>query len=329
MSALPTSLAPEAWLAQPDAAARLAQVLEALGAAVAVKSLDGGTYRMVSPGFDKLFERSESTLLGATDAELMRPDEAQAMRRVELQVMQGGVLQTHDHRLDLGGHRREFQVVRIPLDAQHLLAAWTERTHERQREVQLQRALSQIEQHQGEMEALRRELQQGSGRDEITGLQQSGIFNEMLGREIDLSTREHREFSLVLIGLDLPAPVRESPAAADATRRLLEALGRLLRSNTRAMDAACRLDESHFAILLSGVGLATAHARMEQLRRQCAQQIVPFDGQDLGLSVSIGVASYPHTSANQAGLLESAQKALWHARRRGGNQVGLAAIALS
>lgn len=315
-----------AWLGRPDLAERLLQVLESLGAAVAVKAIDGGTYQMVSPTLDKLFERHESTLLGATDAELMRPDEAQAVRRVELQVMQNGQMQTNDHRLELGGHRREFQVVRLPLDAQHLLAVWTERTHERQREVQLQRALAQIEQHQGEMESLRRELQQGSGRDETTGLQQSSIFNEMLGREIDLSTREHREFSLVLIGLDLPEALRDVP---EAQQRLLEALGRLLRSNTRAMDAACRLDESHFAILLSGVGLATAHARMEQLRRQCAQQIVPFDGQDLGLSVSIGVASYPHTAANQPNLLEAAQKALWHARRRGGNQVGLAAIPLS
>lgn len=316
----------DSWLTRPDMAERLMQVLESLGAGVAVKAIDGGVYRMVSPSLDQLFERSESTLQGNTDAELMRPDEAQAMRRVELQVMQNGQMQSNEHRLDLGGRRREFQVVRLPLDAQHLLAVWTERTQERHREVHLQRALAQIEQHQGEMEALRRELQKGSGRDETTGLQQSSIFNEMLGREIDLSTREHREFSLVLIGLDLPEPLRELP---DAQQRLLEALGRLLRSNTRAMDAACRLDDSHFAILLSGVGLATAHARMEQLRRQCAQQIVPFDGQDLGLSVSIGVASYPHTAANQAALLEAAQKALWHARRRGGNQVGLAAIPLS
>lgn len=302
---------------------RLLQAMEALGAGVAIKAIDGGAYVQVSRSLDRMFERSESSLRGCTDTDLMRPDEAQAMRRVELQAMQSGLAVTSEHRLDLGGRRREFSVVRLPLGPQHLLALWQERTQDRQREIHLQRALAQIEQHQSEIENLRRELQKGSGRDEATGLQQLGLFNEMLEREIDLSTREHREFSLVLVALDMPEELGE-----EARQRLLEALGRLLRSNTRAMDAACRLEGNHFAILLSGVGLATAHARMEQLRRQCAQQIVAFEGKDLGLSVSLGVASFPHTSASHTGLLESAQRALHHAQRRGGNQVGLAAISL-
>lgn len=313
------------WLEAEGVPERLLRVLETQGAGIAIKAMDSGNYVQVSASLDRLFERSESSVVGSSDSELMRPDEAQAMRRVELQAMQQGAVTSSEHRLDVGGRRREFSVVRVALDAQHLLSVWSERTQERQREIHLQRALAQIEQHQQEIETLRRELQKGSGRDEATGLQQLGLFNELLEREIDLSTREHREFSLVLVALDVPETLAEAP---EAQQRLLEALGRLLRSNTRAMDAACRIDASHFAILLSGVGLATAHARMEQLRRQCAQQIVAFEGRDLGLSVSLGVASFPHTSSSHAALLEAAQQALRHAQRRGGNQVGLAAIPL-
>lgn len=326
MSSIPPPSDNPPWLEAAGSGQRLLEVLDALGAAVAVKAMDTGSYVHASASLDRLFERSESSLTGSSDTELMRADEAQAMRRVELQAMQQGQAVSTEHRLDLGGRRREFSVVRVPLDGRHLLAAWTERTQERQREIHLQRALAQIEQHQSEIEALRRELQKGSGRDEATGLQQLGLFTELLEREIDLSTREHREFSLVLVSLDLPEHLA---GQAEAQQRLLEALGRLLRSNTRAMDAASRLDASHFAILLSGVGLATAHARMEQLRRQCAQQIVPFEGHDLGLSVSIGVASFPHTAASHASLLDAARQALRHAQRRGGNQVSLAAIPLS
>jgi len=325
MTEPPRSETPTPWLQADGVPERLLQVFDALGAGVSIKAIDTGVYVQVSGSLDRLFERSESSVVGSSDSELMRPDEAQAMRRVELQAMQQGSVLTTEHRLDLGGRRREFSVSRVALSAQHLLAVWTERTQERQREIHLQRALAQIEQHQQENENLRRELQKGSGRDETTGLQQLGLFNELLEREIDLSTREHREFSLVLVALDVPENLA---AASEPQQRLLEALGRLLRSNTRAMDAACRLDANHFAILLSGVGLATAHARMEQLRRQCAQQIVAFEGKDLGLSVSLGVASFPHTSASHASLLEAAQQALWHAQRRGGNQVGLAAISL-
>ena len=92
------------------------------------------------------------------------------------------------------------------------------------------------------------------------------------------------------------------------------------------MDAACRVGERLFAVLLSGVGLATAHARMEQLRRQCAAQIIPLNGQDLGLSLSLGVASFPHTASKQDELLRASQAAVKEAQRRGGNQVVLAPI---
>jgi len=65
-----------------------------------------------------------------------------------------------------------------------------------------------------------------------------------------------------------------------------------------------------FAILLSGVGLATAHSRMEGLRRQCATQIVVLDGRDLGFTVSMGVASFPHTAHTQEDLMRAADLAL-------------------
>jgi diguanylate cyclase (GGDEF)-like protein len=149
-----------------------------------------------------------------------------------------------------------------------------------------------------------------------------------LRREADLSTREHREFALVLIELDPPGDaVRAGGEPAKA--QVLEAVGRLLRGGTRAMDASCRYDDNRFAVLLSGVGLATAHSRMEGLRRRCVTQIVLLDGQELGFTVAMGVASFPHTAQSLDGLLVACQAALTEARRRGGNHVTLASIPLA
>jgi GGDEF domain-containing protein len=66
---------------------------------------------------------------------------------------------------------------------------------------------------------------------------------------------------------------------------------------------------------------------MEQLRRQCAAQIVVLNGQDLGLSVSMGVSSFPHTASRQDELMAASEAAVHEAQRRGGNQVVLASIA--
>jgi diguanylate cyclase (GGDEF)-like protein len=195
----------------------------------------------------------------------------------------------------------------------------------RQPQAPLAKAQQQLEQQQVAGEALRRETQDQGLRDTVTGLYQRVHFDDQLRREVDLSSREHREFALVSIALD---PLSEAARAhGQAVRiRVLEALGRLLRGNTRAMDASCRLDEDRFAILLSGVGLATAHSRMEGLRRQCATQIVAYEGRDLGFSVSMGVASFPHTAHTQEELMRAADLALAEAERRGGNHVTLASI---
>ena len=79
-------------------------------------------------------------------------------------------------------------------------------------------------------------------------------------------------------------------------------------------------------VLLSGVGLATAHSRMEQLRRQCAGHIVPHNGQQIPFSVSMGVASFPHTAGSVEEMMRSADRAMASARDTGGNRVALASI---
>lgn len=305
--------------------AALLALVEPLSTYAAVKSLATGRYVFASAGLNQLFERTDSPVVGSSDNDLMRADEAVGMRRVEQTVMAQRTVVVSEHRLELGGRRREFTVTRAPLGNEHLLSVWHERTEERHRESHLQRALQQIEQQQKALEQIRREMQQGSGRDEVSGLYLRAQFDDQLLREIDLSTREHREFALVIIALD-PAAAAAQALGEDAHQRMLEGVGRMLRANTRAMDAACRIGEERFAVLLSGVGLATAHARMEQLRRQCTAQIVVLNGQDLGLSLSMGVSSFPHTASKQEELMAASEAAVHEAQRRGGNQVVLASI---
>lgn len=333
MTAAPTAMQPPPgslaqWLtAHADLGGEgidgLMALIEPLGNQAAIKSVANGRYVFASSGLAQLFERE--AVVGCSDAEFLRPDETTALRRVEQTVMAQRLAVVSEHKLEINGRRREFTVARLALGQEFLLSVWHERTEERHREAHLRRALAQIEQQQSSMEQVRRELERGSGRDDVSGLYMRAQFEDQLLREIDLSTREHREFALVVIALDA------SPAVADlgdeAQQRLLEGVGRMLRVNTRAMDSACRIGAQRFAVLLSGVGLATAHARMEQLRRQCAAQIVVLNGQDLGLSISMGVSSFPHTASRQEELVAASENAVHEAQRRGGNQVVLASIA--
>ena len=312
----------------------LAQALPAVlarrGELLAVKDAASGRYAHVNEAMAAWLGRSAADLTGRTDGELFDASLATAMRAAEQTALaQGGPLLS-EHRFERAGARHDFQVLRLASapDAagrRWLCSVWSDQSATRQRETQLRTALDQIEQQQRANDLLRRELADQALRDPASGLYTRAHFEDQLRRELDLSTREHREFSVVFIELDPPnQKVLALGEAAQA--RILEAMGRLLRGGTRAMDASCRHDDHRFAVLLSGVGLATAHARMEGLRRQCATQIVVQDGQELAFSVSMGVASFPHTAHTQDELLTACTAALAEAQRRGGNHVTLAAI---
>ena len=309
----------------------LLEVLNRLGAGVAVKEIATGRYVHVNARMAALFGRTAADMPGTADADLMAPGPAALLRAADQAAVAQLAALAAEHRLELGGQRREFSVTRLPIPCSgdtapsHLCCVWTETTQTHQRDALLQKLLVQLEQQQAANEALRRESRDPSAPEDTMGLYQRAHFDDQLRREVDLSAREHRQFSLVSIVLDpLTSSVLE--LGAEGRARVLEALGRLLRSNTRAMDASCRVDADRFAVLLSGVGLATAHSRMEGLRRQCATQIVAVQGRELGFTVAMGVASFPHTASTQQALTEAADAALTEAVRRGGNHVALAGI---
>lgn len=319
-------------LREGELAGALMLLLERTDAALAIKDAATGRYVHVSARYAELFGHTPHDMVGHADPELMEPGDAGSMRAGEQTAMTQTLPTVSEQRLERDGQRREFAVTRVTLGrggatptTRFICAMWVELTQARRRDSQLTLAIAQLEQQQLANEALRREAQDDAVRDPATGVYQASTFADQLRREVDLSARESRQFSLVSIALD---PLSEAVRShGDRARdRVLEALGSLIRGNTRAMDSSCRLGDDRFAVLLSGVGLATAHSRMEGLRRQCATQIVVLDGHDLGFTVSMGVASFPHTANSREDLLLASDAALAEARRRGGNHVSLAGI---
>lgn len=296
------------------------------GLACTLKELGSGRYQAFDA--DLAARLGLSAAQGKTDAELFDATLSTALRAAEQTALAQGAALVSEHAFEAGGARHHYEVTRLTVERggrRWLAAVWQDLAPARRQEQQLRSALEQIERQQQEHDRLRREMADHALRDPETGLHRRTPFDEQLKRELDLSTREHREFSLVLAELDPPsaALLALGPAGEQA---LLLAVGRLLRSGTRAMDASARYGERRFAVLLSGVGLATAHSRMEGLRRKCASQIVVHEGQEFGFTVAMGVASFPHTAQTQEALLAACEAALVEARRRGGNAVTLAAI---
>jgi diguanylate cyclase (GGDEF)-like protein len=329
MTAMPTlDGSPQAvpLVGGPLAGRLLTALLASEGGMLAVKDAASGRYLHVDDAMARFLGTPATEVIGRTDAEWFDGATVTALRAAEQTALSQPAPLWSEHRLEWQGRAREFRVLRL-VDGANLGSLWLDRATDLQREQQLRVALDQLEQLQRANTELRRELADQALRDPASGLYTRAHFEDQLRREADLSSREHREFALVLIELDPPGEAVQA-LGEPARAHVLEAIGRLLRGGTRAMDASCRLEGSRFAVLLSGVGLATAHARMEGLRRRCATQIVLLDGRELGFTVAMGVASFPHTAQTLPELMGSCEAALTEARRRGGNHVTLASIPL-
>ena len=300
------------------------------GRMLSIKDIANGTYVHVNNAMAAWLGMAPAEIAGRTDIELFDPAIVTMLRAAEQTALAQSQPVASEHRFEFRGERADLRALRFivgpELDGRHLLATiWTDQSAQRQKDEQLRAALEQLESLQRSNQQLRSELQEHAPRDARGEPYTHAHFDEQLRREVDLSTREHREFALVYVEIDPPGE-RELALGARAHERIVDALGRLLRGKIRAMDASCRLDERRFAVLLSGVGLATAHGRVEGLRRECVTQIVMLDGEELRFTASMGIASFPHTANSQEELLAAARRALDEARRRGGNHVALAGI---
>lgn len=307
----------------------LARSLEHFGAVVCIKDANSGRYQYVSDaGWGSWLLGHEPH--GALDVDLFEPAQAVVLRAADQQALASTSGCAAEHHIERHGERRDFVVWRQALRrpdgvATGLMCVWQDVTESRRREQQLHTLLEQLEQQQKAYAALRGEMADHQVRDQVSGLYHRAHFEEQLRREADLSSREQREFAIVAVSVDGMDQIRQHHGA-EACERVVEALGRLLRANTRAMDSPCRLGGDRFVVLLSGIGLATAHSRMEHLRKQCAQHIVANNGHQISFTVSMGVASFPHTAGSVDELMRSADRAMQQSRDKGGNRLTLSSI---
>lgn len=318
-----TATAPEQWVGP------LLQLLQHEGDMVALKDVATGRYLWANEAYLHWVGREAAQLIGATDLDVLSQADAAALHAADLRALATGVASEDEHRFQRGTRRVEIHSVRQVLEVlpgqPWVLCLWRDVTAVQRDAQQLQQALTQIERQQQAFDQLRRQHDQGL--DRPSELFRREHFEEHLRREVALSQREHREFALVLLAVDRIEVLRQQKGEG-AVQQVMSTMAHLMRTNTRAMDVLSQLGDAKFAILLSGVGLATAHSRMEHLRRACATHVVVNEGQGFNFEVSIGVASFPHTAGTLAELSTAAIRALGDARQRGGNRVALASIRL-
>lgn len=165
-----------------------------------------------------------------------------------------------------------------------------------------------------------RKLQRHAETDELTGAANRRTFLSAVERESARSLRYGMPFSVLLLDLDHFKAINDG-AGHPAGDAALRALARRIQSCLRATDLLSRYGGDEFAILLPEAGAQAAWDAAERIRNT-AHGSVEYDGRNIDLSVSIGLATYdPLGSADWKQILKQADHALYAAKAAGRNRV--------
>lgn len=157
--------------------------------------------------------------------------------------------------------------------------------------------------------------------DGLTGLNNHRVFKEKLCQEMERSTRYGRDLTLLLIDIDHFKSFNDNHGH-QAGDEVLRKVAGLIFKNVRNTDIAARYGGEEFAVILPETSGAAALIVAERLRNSIERQtIILGDGATVGVTVSIGYASYPLDAREEELLIKRADEGLYRAKEAGRNRV--------
>ena len=171
---------------------------------------------------------------------------------------------------------------------------------------------------------LHEEAQRLSLTDGLTGTWNRRFFQMQFRQVLATATRFDRPFSVLMLDLDNFKHINDTFGHQRGDEILIE-FSRRVKLALREVDTFARYGGEEFICLLAETDVEGAITTAEKIREAIRGE--PFgDSADrqLTITVSIGVAAYPHHGDNYAALVESADQAMYRAKQLGRDRVTVA-----
>jgi len=156
--------------------------------------------------------------------------------------------------------------------------------------------------------------------DRLTGLPNRRYIETLLDQAMAAARRTRRPLVLALADLDHFKQINDRHGHAAGDEVLCHAASILSRAFRRS-DVIARYGGEEFVILFPETEPAAAAERLEQLRAEVARHSVPVSGAEVPITLSVGLAVFPHDGESPADLLARADQRLYAAKRAGRNRV--------
>jgi diguanylate cyclase (GGDEF)-like protein len=171
---------------------------------------------------------------------------------------------------------------------------------------------------------LRETLRLQSIRDALTGLYNRRYLEEYLATETHRCQRSGKSFGVVMIDVDHFKNFNDT-FGHETGDMVLQELAKFLQNNVRSSDVVCRYGGEELTLILSEVSLEDTEKIAEKIRLGVKQLSLKSHHQSVGaITISLGVAIFPQDGWTCDRLLESADQALYRAKREGRDRVSVA-----
>lgn len=168
------------------------------------------------------------------------------------------------------------------------------------------------------------QLLEMSTTDIMTHLKLKHYFFTLLMERLDTinSSDSKDSLSILMLDIDFFKKVNDTygHAAGDI---VLEEVARIIKSCTRNVDTAARYGGEEFVVMFNNTTPSAAMTIAERIRKLVEDKVILYDGQNIEVTISIGVSSYNFDNESAKSIVERADNALYESKRNGRNRVTL------
>ncbi|WP_292932658.1 EAL domain-containing protein [Noviherbaspirillum sp.] len=155
--------------------------------------------------------------------------------------------------------------------------------------------------------------------DQLTDLPNRVLFTDRLNQVMGIAKRhQEHHFAVMFLDLDRFKLINDS-MGHDAGDQLLQQAAHRLRGSIRESDTVARMGGDEFTIVLSEIANPKHAANVAQKILDAFCPPFHLNGEEVYVSVSIGISVYPDDGNNVELLLKNADMAMYRAKSAGGS----------
>lgn len=156
--------------------------------------------------------------------------------------------------------------------------------------------------------------------DGLTQINNKRFFIEFLDREMPRAHRFRRPLSLMMFDIDFFKKINDQHGHL-AGDYVLRELSSLVKTRVRREECFARYGGEEFAIVMPEAGIDNAKVFAERLRRMIEEKDFVFEGEQIPVTISIGVTELLPDMNDALAFIKTADANLYRAKKAGRNCV--------